>query len=385
MLARIHTAALDGLEVQPLTVEVDVRDGLPSLTIVGLGDRAARETGERLRAATSRSGFIFPQRRITIKVSGARRTAAQAPGIDLPIAIGFLAATGQVPVEAIRSTTIVGDLGLDGRLGAIRGALQIAEQAEQEDVDALMVPAGNLAEAAIAPGLRVLAPATLSDAVTRLLSDTSDDRRTAQPRPEPDLLISMDDIHGFEAVKTALADAVAASAATLLVGPRGSGRTMLARRAATLMPRMDDHERLQVTRISSACGIHDDYGMVNERPFRAPHHSTSLDGLLGTWARPGEVTLAHHGVLYIDEITAFKPELLYSLRSAVRRGYEAFARDDRVRRMPASPLLIGSTSGCLCGGAVVGECRCSPQERGRYELQLDLVRGLFDREILVTR
>lgn len=375
MLAAIDSAAVFGIDAHDVRVEVDVAQGLPRWTIVGLPAGEVKESADRVSAALVNSGFAPPSRRITISLSpGDLRKSGT--GFDLPIAIGVLVALGVIPAEAVAGLTLIGELGLDGAVRGVRGVLSVARRlAGRGSVRGLVVPPANVNEAGLVRSIRLAAPASLRELVEalqggRLPSATPDDRR-APPNDDADF----GDVVGQESAKRALEIAAAGGHACILIGPPGAGKTMLARRLPSILPALTEEEALEVTAIHSVAGLLSGAGTyLTARPFRAPHHSISSAGLVGGGSvpRPGEVSLAHHGVLFLDELLEFPRGALEALRQPLEDGRVVIARAANSVAFPARFSLIAAMNPCPCGNA--GEptrvCVCAEQEVIRYRSRL---------------
>ncbi len=378
MLARLRTAALFGVEACPVHVEVDVSFGLPGFTMVGLPDASVRESRDRVRSAIRNSGFEFPAHRIVVNLAPADVRKAGA-AFDLPIALGVLAAQGSVQRRQIADLVILGELSLDGSIHATHGVLPIAAAARREGLAGILLPAANAGEAAIVAGLDVFPVSSLADAV-RALNEPGAARGIPAPLSFPDTktlgdIPDLADVRGQLLARRALEIASAGAHNLLLVGPPGAGKTMMARRVAGILPPFTFDEALEATAVHSVAGLLPaGAGLLAARPFRAPHHTISDAALVGggSQPRPGEVSLAHHGVLFLDEMLEFSRHVLEVLRQPLEEGAVTIARAARTAVFPARFMLVGAMNPCPCGflGDVVRECRCTPQQIARYRDRL---------------
>lgn len=385
MLASVATFALEGVDAREVTVEVDVRRGLPAFTVVGLPDAAVREARERVRAAMLNSELEFPLQRLTVNLAPAWVRKAGA-SFDLAMAVGLLAAGGQVPPEALAGCAVSGELSLGGELRPVRGALAIALGCREAGLRRLIVAPGSAPEAAFVEELEVCAVPTLRRLVDLLHGRWAPDppTTTAPVAATADGGLSdLADVRGQADARRALEIAAAGGHSLLMVGPPGAGKTMLARRLPGILPSPTLEESLDITRIAGIAGIGEE-GLARERPFRAPHHTISAQGLVGGGARPrpGEITLAHRGVLFLDELAEFARPALEALRQPLETGSVEITRGQVALRFPARVLLVAAANPCACG--VGGErCECGAIARERYRARL--TGPLIDRIDLVCQ
>lgn len=373
MLATARTFTLDGISARPVRVEVDVHRGLPNFTIVGLPDAAVREARERVRAALVNCGFEFPLRRIVVNLAPASLRKA-GPGMDLAIAAALLSASGQLEWEGMARAALAGELALDGSTRPVQGALAMAEAAREGGAEAIVLPAENGAEAALVEGIDVIGIDTLA-LLPALVAGTWE-----PPRPEPLPLQlgaapgapDLADLRGQPHLRHALEVAAAGGHSLLMVGPPGAGKSLAASRLPSILPPLALVEALAVARIASACGRLGP-GLPAGRPFRAPHHTISAAGLIGggTPPRPGEVTLAHRGVLFLDELCEFRRDALEALRAPLEAGEVSIARAGGRRSLPCRLMLVAAANPCPCGrGEADPGCTCSPYDVQRYQGKL---------------
>jgi magnesium chelatase family protein len=371
-LARVTAFALDGIDARRVEVEADVRQGLPAFTIVGLADKAVREARDRVRSALVNSGFEFPQKRITVNLAPAYLRKI-GPSFDLPLAVALLAAAGQLDPDLLDDCAVAGELGLAGDLRPIRGALAIAEGARRHTLKKLLVPVSRAREAALVTGLEILGVSTIADAVDVLRGSVPPPAvpdRAPDPEAERPELPDLSDVRGHNGLIYALEVAAAGGHNLYLHGPPGTGKTMLARRVPSILPPLSRGEAIEVTRVQSIAGLHAG-GLVSVRPFRAPHHTISASGLVGGGAppMPGEATLAHHGVLFLDELSEFSRPSLEALRQPLEDGRVTIVRGQRVMIFPTRFMLVAASNPCPCG---MGEdaCRCTAADLSRHDRRL---------------